>query len=562
MRRMSPVRALVLALTALLPLGPLALLAGCPAPPPGVDDDDDDDDDSAADDDDSTPDDDDTSPSDDDDSTTHDDDDTPPLPPDSIRNFPSFASLRQNDWSGESVSIVGDLDADGYDDLVIGAPGGGEKEIGSDPGQVFLFFGSAAPAWTVGTPLTDADVSWEGTPNDDLGFQVIGPGDWNGDGYDDLVVSAPQHPQGNAQAGRLWIIPGRARSAWTLGPGSLTPEDHGDAIETLPEADNSKLGLGLGALGDVNGDGLPDFAANSPLWNANEGRVYVFFGRTDPITVLAASLADVKINPGCATCYGSVLGTSIAGIGDLSGDGIDDFALGAPAARPSDGTPLGRTYVLHGRQEWPATLTLEGDDVGPHADTVITGSTENSDLGMGLAGGDVDGDGLGDLLVGAPHNDDSPFDRGQLLLWYGRSGGLGASVDAADADQVIEGSEQLESVGYTPALGDLDGDGDLDLVIGCPESAGLGDPLARSGRIYIVFGDPETWVGDPQDFADGVWFGEEYPQWVGESVSMGGDVDGDGDADLLVGANKSSVYADRAGQSYLLLGGSDGGLEN
>ncbi len=520
-------------------------LVGCP---------DDDDDDSS---DDDTTDDDDSS---DDDDATDDDDVTPPLPGSAIGNHPSFASSRTSDWSGDGVAILGDVNGDGFDDFAIGAPAGGLKEIGSEPGQLFLFFGKADPDWGPETPLTDADVQWEGTANDDLGFAVIGPGDWNGDGFDDIVVSAPQHPQGNAQAGRLWLIPGRS-SGWPIG---MTPIAD-DAIEVFPEADNSKLGLGLGAIGDVNGDGLPDFAANSPLWNNNEGRTYVFFGRTDPVTVLASSTADVLLNPGCGTCYGSVSGSTIAGIGDVNDDGIDDFAIGAPQARPADegGLPFGRVYVIHGSETLSGEIALEPDGGPRGAATIIVGLAGNTDTGLGLAGADITGDGISDLIVGAPHNDPDPFSKGALYVFEGRTGGFAADLTPADADHTLEGTTVLESVGYTPAVGDFDGDGDADLAIGCPEAAGLNDPLARSGRLYLINDPPADWpTTDPIDAALAVWLGDEYPHWVGEAVSIGGDINNDGYMDILVGANKSSAVSERAGQTYLILGDEPGELAN
>ncbi len=530
-------------------LGLLALLLACPtAERPTDDDDGADDDDSAVDDDDAG-----------DDDVGDDDDTTPPQPEQAIGNHPSFASDRVSDWSGESVAILGDVNGDGFDDFAIGAPAGGLKEAGSAAGRLFLFFGKADPDWGSRTPLEEADVSWEGSPNDDLGFNVIGPGDWNGDGFDDIVVAAPQYPQGNAFAGRLWLIPGRS-GGWPAALADIST----DAIEVFPEADNSRLGVGLGAIGDVNDDGLPDFAANSPQWSGSEGRIYVFFGRTDPVVALTASTADVRLNPGCSTCYGSVAGNFLAGLGDVSGDGIDDFAIGCPLARPDDGNPtLGRVYVVHGAADLAGDVLLE-PDTGPRgAATVLVGDHAGGDLGTGLAGGDLDGDGLGDLIVGVPHHDLSL--HGALYVFAGANGGLGADLTPADADWSLEGTVELESVGYTPAVGDFDGDGDTDLAVGCPESPGLNAPDARSGRLYLINDPPNSWGGagaDPADVALATWLGDEYPHWVGESVSIAGDINGDGYDDVLVGANQSSVVAERAGQTYLILGAEPAELEN
>ena len=526
-----------------------ASLLGCPTDDPRDDDDDAVDDDDSAGDDDAAG----------DDDVADDDDTTPPQPAQAIGNHPSFASDRVSDWSGESAVILGDVNGDGFDDFAIGAPAGGMKEAGSDPGQLYLFFGKANPDWGSETPLSEADVSWEGSPNDDLGFNVIGPGDWNGDGFDDIVVAAPQFPQGNAFAGRLWLIFGRA-GGWPAALGDIAA----DAIEVFPEADNSRLGVGLGAIGDVNDDGLPDFAANSPQWSGSEGRIYVWFGRADPVVALTASTADVKLNPGCSTCYGSVAGNFLAGLGDLSGDGVDDFAIGCPLARPDDGNPtLGRVYVVHGAADLAGEILLE-PDAGPRgAASILVGDHAGGDLGTGLAGGDLDGDGLSDLIVGVPHHDLSL--HGALYVFPGAVGGLAADLTPADAAWSLEGTIELESVGYTPAVGDFDGDGEPDLAVGCPESPGLSTADARSGRLYLINDPPTTWGGagaNPDDVALATWLGDEYPHWVGESVSVAGDINGDGYDDILVGANQSSAVADRAGQTYLILGGEPADLEN
>ena len=539
----------------------LALLLGCPTGTPR-----DDDDDAVDDDDSATVDDDDVA---DDDDVGDDDDTTPPPQEQAIGNHPSFASQRVSDWSGDSVAIVGDVNGDGFDDFAIGAPAGGLVEAGSDPGQLYLFFGEADVDWGPETPLSEADVSWEGNEsNDDLGFNVAGPGDWNGDGYDDIVVSAHQFPQGNGFAGRVWLIPGRA-TGWPAAMVDIST----DAIEVFPEADNSSLGFGLAGIGDVNDDGLPDFAASSPRSGGadninSQGTVYVFFGRADPVVALVSSQADVRLSPGCAACYGSNIGNhtggnSIAGLGDVNGDGIDDFAIGAPSARPDDGVPLGRVYVVHGRADLAGEVRLE-PDAGPRgAATIVVGDYAGGDLGIGLAGGDLDGDGYADLVVGAPHHDQSL--HGALYIFRGGPDGLGADLTPSDADYSLEGTIDLESVGFMPAIGDFDGDGDADLALGCPESPGLNSADARSGRLYLINDPPSTWGGlgaDPADVALATWMGDEYPHWVGESVSVAGDINGDGYDDILVGAAYSSAVAERAGQTYLILGGEAADLAN
>ena len=545
----------------------LVCLAGCPTG------DDDDDDSTPADDDDSTPaDDDDSTATDDDDATAPDDDDTTPdgSAEDIAAHLPSFVSSRESDWSGESVAIVGDVNGDGFDDFAIGAPAGGLKDPGSEAGRLYLFLGNADADWGAQTPLSAADASWEGSPNDDLGFVVVGPGDWNGDGYDDIAVGAPQHAQGDAFAGRVWILLGRP-SGW---PSVMIPiADDAAVIEVTHESDNGRLGGGLAAVGDINNDGLPDLAAGAPnhrVWLPDDsslssaGRTYLLFGRTDPIVSLPTSDPFLpKLSPMCGACFGYVSGHTVAGLGDVNGDGIDDFAIAAPLAVPTDPDgPFGKVFVVHGREVFASQMDLmAGPALG--ANTVISGTFSSSDLGFGLAGGDLTGDGISELLVGAPHNDDEPFDRGHLYIFEAADGGLGAALDASEATWNLEGTSRLESLGYNIALGDFDGDLDLDLVVGSPEAGGLNIWESRAGQVHLINTPPEAWTStDPFDEALVTWKGTEYPQWVGESISAGGDINNDGYDDVLVGANKSGAGAYHGGATYLLLGGPADGLTN
>ncbi len=545
----------------------LFCLAGCPTAS-----DDDDDDSTPADDDDSTPVDDDDVVDDDDDATAPDDDDTTPIDEgeDIAANLPSFVSNRESDWSGESVAIVGDVNGDGFDDFAIGAPAGGLKNPGSEAGRLYLFFGKADADWGSETPLSDADASWEGSLNDDLGFVIVGPGDWNGDGYDDIAVGAPQHAQGEAFAGRVWILLGRP-SGW---PSVMIPiEDDAAVIEVLHESENGRLGGGLAAVGDINNDGLPDLAAGAPNHRVQlpdgsslgtAGRTYLLFGRSDPIVALPTSDPTLpKLSPMCTACFGYVSGHTIAGLGDVNGDGIDDFAIAAPLAVPTDpGGPFGKVFVVHGREVFPAEMDLTaGPALG--ANTVITGTFSSSDLGFGMNGGDLTGDGISEFVLGAPHNDDEPFDRGHLYVFQGADGGLGAELDATDATWTLEGTSRLQSVGYNVGIGDFDGDNDLDLVVGSPEAGGLNIWESRAGQVHLINTPPSDWAStDPFDEALVTWKGTEYPQWVGESISVAGDINNDGYDDVLIGANKSGAGAYHGGATYLLLGGEPADLEN
>jgi hypothetical protein len=252
-----------------------------------------------------------------------------------------------------------------------------------------------------------------------------------------------------------------------------------------------------------------------------------------------------------------VAGQVLAGVGDLDGDGRADFAIGAPQSRPVDGNdPPGRVYVVMGRPAWPGEIQLEPDAGEPGAATVLVGNVPSGDFGLALAGGDVDGDGFGDLLVGAPHDVANPFNLGWVYVFSGGPTGLPASLGPGDASMRLRGTEEFHTVGSAIAVADIDADGQNDVVVGCAESAGTpDDPLARAGRFY-VFRGPIAWgaEGDPDELQDFARMGSQAPQWVGESLSLGGDIDADGTLDLLVGANKSSHGADRGGETFVFWG--------
>ncbi len=533
-----------------LPLAPtlvsLVLLLGCPQT---SDDDDADDDGTGSDDDSGDPGDDDTTVGDDD--TLPGDDDDDDLYP-GVDGVPSFISDRESDWSGESVAIVGDLDGDGFDDIAVGAPAGGLKESGSAPGRVHVFLGAGHAGWDPRTELLDADFTLEGSSNDDLGYVIAPLGDWNGDGLDDFATGAPHHPQNLGLAGRVWVVRGSSTGL----PGGVVPID-GNAVGIEPVMDNALLGTGVAGPGDVDGDGLDDLLFSSPSTGPNEGTVYLMLGSNSWSGTLSVEDAEAKMRPGCATCYGSVAGQVIAGVGDLNDDGFADFAIGAPQARPVDGNDaLGRGYVGHGRSNWPEELILEPDSGDPGAASILVGSVPSGDFGHALAGGDVDGDGFVDLLVGAPHDVANPFNLGWVYVFAGGADGLPAALTPADASMALRGTEEFHTVGSALAVADVDGDGHPEVVVGCSESAGTpDDPLSRAGRFY-VFQGPINWgsAGDPDELQDFARLGTQGPEWVGESLSLGGDIDADGTLDLLVGANKSSHGADRGGESFVFYG--------
>ena len=298
---------------------------------------------------------------------------------------------------GSVVGAAGDVDADGFADLYVSAPGSE---------SAFLFRGGPGGALD-----TTADATLSGTPGSSFGLDVgVAGGDLNGDGFGDLAAGGPGDDAAGAGAGRVDV--------WLGGPGAFDPV--ADAA-FFGEAPGDAFGIWVDGAGDVNGDGFADLivgAGSSDGAGADAGRAYVFFGGPGGPDASADGVLDGE-------AAGDQLGARVAGLGDLNGDGLADVGAGAPTS-DAGGAAAGRAYVFFG---------AAGAALDATADGVLTGSGAGENFGMIGAAGDVDGDGVDDLIVGAAFHDAGPLtDAGRALLFRG---GPGAALDGtADATLV------------------------------------------------------------------------------------------------------------------------------
>ncbi len=406
------------------------------------------------------------------------------------------------DYLGYSVASVGDVNADGYEDFVAGAPY--NDAGGNSAGRAYLHFG--------GPGLDDkADLVFTGaTSADGMGDRVAGGGDFDGDGFDDLVVAAPYEDTVGPTAGAVYVYRG--------GPDLDNLADFTFFAETAED----QLGASVAMAGDVNGDGADDIVVGADLSGANgtqSGRAYVYFGGLG-----ADGIPDLVMTGEAALDH---FGEAVAGVGDLNGDGFDDFAVGA-AGSDASGNLAGRAYVY-----------LGGAEPDTSADLVLDGWTAATNFGCSVAGaGDVDGDGYDDFLVGAYGDDISGLNGGAAYLYRG-----GARLDGV-ADLVLEAEVPGDGFGITVSGGrDFNGDGYDDMVVGAGDNDAGG---SGSGRVYVYFGSPL-----PDRHADLVYTGEDAGEKSGTAVAAAGDIDGDGHPDLLVGARYSDLNGSNAGRVYV-----------
>jgi hypothetical protein len=404
---------------------------------------------------------------------------------------------------GNLVSDAGDVNGDGYADVIVGAPL--NDAGGANAGRAYVYFGGPAMDAVADLTLTGA------AANDQFGTSVSGAGDVNGDGYDDVIVGAPFNDVGGIDAGRAYVYYG--------GPNADATAD----LVLTGAAAGDRLGNSVSDAGDVNGDGYADVIVGATLNDAggtDAGQAYVYYGGAP-----ANSVADLVLTGAAASDF---FGFPVSGAGDVNGDGYADVIVGATGS-DAGGVDAGRAYVFYG---------------GPLADAVadltLTGAAASDQFGYSVsAAGDVNGDGYADLFVGAPFNDTGGTDVGRAYVYYG-----GPGADAV-ADLTLTGAAAGDNFGLSVAgAGDVNGDGYGDLVVGASGNDAGG---SNAGRAYVYFG-----ASAPDAIADVILTGAAAGDDFGWSVSGAGDVNGDGYGDVVAGAILNDTGGVNAGQASVV----------
>ncbi|MFH1469053.1 MAG: FG-GAP-like repeat-containing protein [Pseudomonadota bacterium] len=408
------------------------------------------------------------------------------------------------DWAGASVAGLGDVNADGFADIGVGA--WYEPTNGRNAGAAYVLLG---PVERGTYSLVYSDVKFVGEAMGDTLSRLEGAGDMDGDGVGDLLLCAQYEDTAGRDAGAAYLVLGPPEGPWDLADAEA---------KILAEAAGDGLMRAMRG-GDLDADGFPDLLIGCPgddTAGSGAGAAYVLTG---PISG-ALSLADAHAKL-IGQAGGDTSGAFLAAPGDMDGDGHDDVVVGDHNGSHG-GSHRGSAYLIRGPVPAGAGTLLDT------ASAVFYGSVDDAQAGKVAEAGDLDGDGDTDWLTAAFG------DHGARTYLF--DGALNGEIAGRDAFAVVA-LEVADAVG----VGDLDADGYDDLLVG--------DELGS----YLLFGP--LLGGDLAEADVDVFLpAEEEDDDAGFRVAAAGDTDADGCADLLIGARHEDMGGDDAGAAYLVLG--------
>jgi hypothetical protein len=411
--------------------------------------------------------------------------------PDTLTNI-ILTGQAANDRFGWSVSTAGDVNGDGYSDVIVGARF--NNAGGTSAGRSYIYLGGTSMDKTADVTMTGA------AAYDYFGWSVSTAGDVNGDGYSDIIVGAP-----GSGAGRAYIYFGG------------TSMDNIADVTMTGEAASDGFGGSVSRAGDVNGDRYSDVIVGAPYNDAGEdeaGRSYIYFGGTS-----MDNIADVTMTGEAAD---DRFGISVSTAGDVNGDGYSDVIVGANW-NDAGGEGAGRSYIY-----------LGGTSMDNSADVTMTGEAAYDNFGFSVStAGDVNKDGYSDVIVGAYTNNAGGAYAGRAYIYFG-----GISMDNI-ADVIMTGEATSDGFGGSVSTaGDVNRDGYSDVIVGAL--------WKDEGRSYIYFGGTSM-----DNIADVTMTGEAADDRFGTSVSTAGDVNGDRYSDVIVGASLNDAGGTMAGRAYI-----------
>ncbi|MEP1095878.1 MAG: putative Ig domain-containing protein [Cyclobacteriaceae bacterium] len=398
-----------------------------------------------------------------------------------------------NDYAGYSVSNAGDVNGDGVDDLIIGAHG-----VNSYTGASYVVFGSSSGfAQTFELSALDGSNGFKlngVAAGDHTGGSVSNAGDVNGDGLDDIIIAARYADPNGSDSGEAYVVFGS--SSGFASEFELSSLNGINGFTISGAAPNISSGFSVSGAGDVNSDGIDDLIIGALRASPNgtySGASYVVFGTGSGF----ASVIELSALNGTTgfTVNGvaadDLSGSSVNSVGDVNGDGLDDFIIGAIGSN-TNGTNSGASYVVFGNGSGFAP-TFELSSLNGSNGFTINGSVGSFSGRSVSSAGDMNGDGVDDIIIGAAHASPNGGYSGQSYVVFGSSSGFTSVIELSTLDGnngfALNGVATGQQSGYSVSkAGDVNGDGIDDLIIG----AHLVDTNgSKSGASYVVFGRRE-----------------------------------------------------------------------
>ena len=427
---------------------------------------------------------------------------------------------------GTSVACAGDVNGDGYSDIIAGATGL-DDGINYDEGKAFVYFGSAGGS-SAAPNITLDDADQLGAA---FGCCVASAGDVNGDGYSDVMVGAETYDDTNTNEGVCFIYYGNAAGTMVSPVCKLDDADQNDA----------SFGSSLAPAGDVNGDGYSDVIIGAYYYTdgatAQEGRAFVYHGSA------AGLSASPNNTPDDANQADARFGYSVASAGDVNGDGYSDVIIGANRFDDGVNTDEGRAFVYHGSAAGLAAAPNSTPDDADQAGAFFGTSVASA--------GDINGDGYGDIIIGATDYDDGVItNEGRAFVYHGSAAGIAASPNNTPDDADQSGVNFGISVA---SAGDVNGDGYSDVIIG---ASGFADGVnIDEGRAFIYHGSAAGLSASPDSTPDDA---DQTGAFFGFSVASAGDVNGDGYSDVIIGAYSFDHGFVNEGRAFVYHGSATG----